>query len=355
MPHRRVRGRLAARDRVRIGSARAGRVGARRGTGRALDERSRPGVFVHTGQALALDAPGHDDIANVGFIVGARCVAVIDSGGSVRVGPRAARGGAGSARRCRSVTSSTRTCTWITCSATPPSRRMTPQFVGHAQLAAALARSREFFLKNYAADFDRHAGAEQIIGPQRTVAVGHELDLDLGGAALTLRAWPTAHTDCDLTVFDRATARCGPGICCSCGRTPALDGSLKGWLAVSRWLGAACPRSTSCPATVPCAATGRRARTQRRYLEASAAAACARELAQGKPMQEADPRGRSRREVDSGCCGTRPTRATWRAPTRNSSGSDAPASTFCAAALLAAAARDGAARALRRLRGPRAS
>ncbi len=24
-----------------------------------------PGVFVHTGKTLALDAPGHDDIANV--------------------------------------------------------------------------------------------------------------------------------------------------------------------------------------------------------------------------------------------------------------------------------------------------
>src|SRR5579871_2680537 len=45
-----------------------------------------PGVFVHFGQPLPLDAPGHDDIANIGFIVGQRCVAVIDTGGSVRMG-----------------------------------------------------------------------------------------------------------------------------------------------------------------------------------------------------------------------------------------------------------------------------
>src|SRR5579863_8242975 len=51
----------------------------------SLDEIA-PGVFVHPGKALALDAPGHDDIANIGFVVGARCVAVIDTGGSVRVG-----------------------------------------------------------------------------------------------------------------------------------------------------------------------------------------------------------------------------------------------------------------------------
>ena len=44
------------------------------------------GIFVHQGATLALDAPGHDDIANIGFVVGKRCVAVIDTGGSVRTG-----------------------------------------------------------------------------------------------------------------------------------------------------------------------------------------------------------------------------------------------------------------------------
>ena len=45
-----------------------------------------PGVYVHEGKQLPLDAPGHDDIANLGFVVGQRCVAVIDTGGSVRIG-----------------------------------------------------------------------------------------------------------------------------------------------------------------------------------------------------------------------------------------------------------------------------
>src|SRR5580698_7084613 len=44
------------------------------------------GVFVHLGKPLAMDVPGHDDIANIGFIVGAKCVAVIDTGGSMRIG-----------------------------------------------------------------------------------------------------------------------------------------------------------------------------------------------------------------------------------------------------------------------------
>ena len=59
----------------------AGRAGATL----AVDELA-PGVYVHRGAQVSLDAPGHDDIANIGFIVGSRCVAVIDTGGSVRIG-----------------------------------------------------------------------------------------------------------------------------------------------------------------------------------------------------------------------------------------------------------------------------
>src|SRR6202041_1224284 len=51
----------------------------------AVDELAS-GVYVHRGAQLPLDVPGHDDIANIGFIVGSRCVAVIDTGGSVRTG-----------------------------------------------------------------------------------------------------------------------------------------------------------------------------------------------------------------------------------------------------------------------------
>src|SRR5271168_1208632 len=59
--------------------------GAREGEAFAVNELAS-GVYVHRGAQLPLDAPGHDDIANIGFVVGSRCVAVIDTGGSVRVG-----------------------------------------------------------------------------------------------------------------------------------------------------------------------------------------------------------------------------------------------------------------------------
>ena len=50
-----------------------------------------PGVFLHRGAQLPWGPESADsagDVANLGFIVGSRCVAVIDSGGSPQVGQR---------------------------------------------------------------------------------------------------------------------------------------------------------------------------------------------------------------------------------------------------------------------------
>ena len=40
------------------------------------------GIYVHQGLIELPDVHNHDAIANIGFIVGKTCVAVIDSGGS---------------------------------------------------------------------------------------------------------------------------------------------------------------------------------------------------------------------------------------------------------------------------------
>jgi quinoprotein relay system zinc metallohydrolase 2 len=188
-----------------------------------------PGVFVHLGQQLALDAPGHDDIANIGFIVGTRCVAVIDTGGSMRIG-RALR----SAIRlhtsrpiCYVINTHVHVDHVLGNAAFRDDR---PSFVGHWALAAAIARSRDFFLQHYADDLDQPADAAQIIAPDQ--AVQHTLTLDLGGRQLRLQAWPTAHTDCDLTVLDDSSGTLWAGDLLFRDRLPALDGSASGWLAV---------------------------------------------------------------------------------------------------------------------------
>ena len=187
-----------------------------------------PGVFVHAGRTLALDAPGHDDIANLGFVVGTRCVAVIDSGGSVRTG-RALREAIGQRTPlpvCYVINTHVHVDHVLGNAAFKADQ---PKFVGHAMLAAALARSRQLFLREYAADLDAPASADQIIAPDTTVA--DTLDLDLGGRMLKLKAWPKAHTDCDLTVVDETSGTMFAGDLLFRDRVPALDGSAIGWLA----------------------------------------------------------------------------------------------------------------------------
>ena len=187
-----------------------------------------PGVFVHVGRQLPLEARGHDDIANLGFVVGEKCVAVIDTGGSTAIGRelRAAVRKRTSLAICYVINTHVHVDHVL---GNYAFKIDGPSFVGHADLKEAIDRSREFFLKEYSGDLDSPPTVLQVIGPDRLVE--RELDLDLGGRRLLLRAWPTAHTDCDLTVYDAKTRTLWTGDLLFRERLPALDGSVKGWLA----------------------------------------------------------------------------------------------------------------------------
>jgi len=222
-----------------------------------------PGVFVHWGQQLGLDAPGHDDIANIGFIVGKRCVAVIDTGGSVRIG----RALLAAVRRqtqnpiCYVINTHVHVDHVLGNAVFVPTGA---SFVGHAALPAAIARSRPYFLQHYAADLDAPATAAQIIAPDRLVQ--DLLDLDLGERRLHLRAWPTAHTDCDLTVLDEVTATLWTGDLLFVQRLPAVDGDTQGWLTVIDEL-ARIPVARAVPGHGPLATDlGAALAPERRYL-----------------------------------------------------------------------------------------
>ena len=192
-------------------------------------EQVAPGVYVHYGRPLPLDAPGHDDIANIGFIIGGRCVAVIDTGGSLRIGRALRTAIARVTRRpvCYVIDTHVHVDHVLGNAAFSADHA---SLIGHAALPAAIARNRSFFVTQYGSDLDPPPSADQIPTPDRTVS--DRLQLDLGGRTLQLRAWPTAHTDCDLTVLDEHTGTLWTGDLLFRERLPAVDGDAAGWLRV---------------------------------------------------------------------------------------------------------------------------
>lgn len=193
-----------------------------------LDEVA-PGIYVHTGVHVTFEDPQHDDIANTGFIIGNDCVAVIDTGGSVRIGQQLLKS-------LKHITGKP-VCYVINTHVhfdhvlgNVVFKSGDTKFVGHAGLADAMAASSGFFIEEFREDLGEYANADGIVAP--TVLVEDTLELDLGDRVLQLKAWPVAHTHTDLTVLDRNTNTLWLADLLFVERIPALDGSLKGWLAV---------------------------------------------------------------------------------------------------------------------------
>ena len=187
-----------------------------------------PGVYVHFGAQEEFGPANGGDIANIGFIVGERCVAVVDSG-SLDVGRRlrAAIERATRVPVCYVIDTHMHQ-DHVLGNAAFAGGAKPPQFVAHAKFAAALAARERFYLQALQRDFGTPMSHEQIVYPTQTVAT--TLDLDLGARSITLRAWPTSHTDNDLTVYDATTKSLFLSDLLFVARLPVLDGSLRGWL-----------------------------------------------------------------------------------------------------------------------------
>jgi quinoprotein relay system zinc metallohydrolase 2 len=222
------------------------------------------GVFVHNGVHEEASSANEDAIANIGFIIGADAIAVIDPGGSFEEG--AALRAAVRARTGRPIR-------YVILTHVHPDhifgaaafRDDHPEFVGHAKLPGALAQRGEYYLRRLRSTLGDEARGSEIVAP--TLLVRDRLDLDLGDRHLLVRAHGPAHTDNDLTIFDESTRTFWLADLLFVDRIPVVDGSIVGWLKeLGELTAVAADRAVPGhgPVSVPWPAA---AEPERRYLE----------------------------------------------------------------------------------------
>lgn len=187
------------------------------------------GIYVHQGLNRLPDSNNRGEIANLGFVVGERCVAVVDSGGSPEQGY--------ALKAAVEATTRVPICYVINTHVHPDHiygniafKQAGVSFVGHYKLGNAMAMRAPFYREKAERDLGFLLEPEHFIPPD--IAVTDSLTLDLGGRSLQLKAYPTAHTDNDLTVFDSKTRTLWLADLLFMGHLPVVDGSLNGWLKV---------------------------------------------------------------------------------------------------------------------------
>jgi quinoprotein relay system zinc metallohydrolase 2 len=196
-----------------------------------------PGVYVHVGQHKDVEDGYDGDIANIGFVIGLEAVAVIDTGGSYAVGMALREALRGITRLpIRYVINTHVHPDHVFGNAAfidddPARAGAQPQFIGHAMLPQAMALRGDAYLRSLKKQLGAAAEKSRLVAPG--VTVQGQLTLDLGQRKLELRAWPSAHTNNDLTLFDVASGTLWTGDLLFIERTPAIDGDVKGWLSAT--------------------------------------------------------------------------------------------------------------------------
>jgi quinoprotein relay system zinc metallohydrolase 2 len=189
------------------------------------------GIYLRPGLHEDFSKHNRGRISNIGFIIGSEKVAVIDTGSSYQQGLHLRK-------LIRTVTDLPIAYIILThmhpdhALGTAAFNQDKPIVIGHQNLADALARRTTTYLNNMQRLLGASAKNTQVIMPTKLVSIAEAVRLDLGDRWLELKAYPTAHTNNDLTVFDAKTGTLWLSDLLFVERIPVVDGSLLGWLKV---------------------------------------------------------------------------------------------------------------------------
>jgi quinoprotein relay system zinc metallohydrolase 2 len=193
------------------------------------------GVYYHQGVHEDANESNFGAIANISFVIGSKCVAVIDSGGSYLEGTLL--------RNAIKQKTALPICYIINTHVHPDHtlgnaafKDEDPEYIGHENLPAALAARQVYFARTFNELLGPAYEGTEFISPTRTVKKGEPITLALGGRELTLTAYKTSHTDHDLTVFDNKSKTLWTGDLLFIERTPVIDGSINGWIKTTQQL-----------------------------------------------------------------------------------------------------------------------
>ena len=186
------------------------------------------GIYVHHGEHLDIDTGYQGDICNISFVVGSTGVAVIDTGGSLKVGQQL---------RAEIKKITDKPILYVINTHVHPDHIFgnaafkvdNPKFIGHDKLEQAMFTRKEGYDKLNARFLGSDAKGTDIVVP--TLAVKSVEMVDLGDRQLKITAHPSAHTNTDLTVEDSKTQTLFTGDLVFIERTPVIEGDIKGLIA----------------------------------------------------------------------------------------------------------------------------
>jgi len=187
------------------------------------------GVYAHLGRLEVWSATNRGDTANLSFVIGSKCIAVIDTGSTLKIGLEL--------KAAIRLASKLPICYVINTQDHPDHllgngafEDASTQFVAHHNMPRAQATRGANYLRAAHRDIGETAIGTKLVSP--TLLVDDETVLDLGERQLVVTAHQTAHTDADLTIFEPEARILWLGDLAFVSHLPAVDGNLNGWIAL---------------------------------------------------------------------------------------------------------------------------